>query len=266
MDIDVHRVRIHLQENHRYRMPPWGQSVLHRAPNGMIEAPIANVAAIHEGVDSPGIGEADLGGGQISADRDAQLTLLQRNEMGLDARTQGSPDSVSQILRSRRTGEQHSPFVLQKERDLRVRQRQAQERVLGMGKLGLHPLHELAPGRRVEKQVCHLHPGAGSRWRVLDLGKPSPLDPHPGPQFGALFRGGERQPGNGGDRRQSLAPKPLGEDCGQPVQIPELAGRVPDDRQAGVFSGHSATVVADLDPRKPALQQRDPNRPRSGID
>ena len=112
-------------------------------------------------------------------------------------------------------------------RDVETAKRRPAKNIIQVPEFGLFGPEKLPPGRRIEKEILHLHRGAlgaGHRPRGLIQGPAvagkgkTAVDPgHPGPDF---------QPRDRTDARQGLSPEPQGRNVVKVVECRQFAGRV----------------------------------------
>ena len=117
--------------------------------------------------------------------------------------------------------------------------------------LGLLALHELEPGRGVEKEVPDGDHRAGGHAAPFYLLDPPPFDVNLRPFHRVGCPGGDGEPGNRGDRRQRLASKAERREGEEILVTGDLAGSVTLQRQEGVLAGHAASGVGHLDEPPP---------------
>ena len=142
---------------------------------------------------------------------------------------------------------QHPAVVAQAEGDIEARQGEALYHLLQVIELGFLGAQELAPGRRVEKQVAHFHRGATGVGRRLQLHLHLAALAGGGAALAAVFRGvaGQGQAGHGADTGQGLPAKAQAAHLLQVFQRGDLAGGVTRQRQGQVIRRNATAVVPD---------------------
>jgi hypothetical protein len=132
------------------------------------------------------------------------------------------------------------------------RQRVAAHGLQAVRQFGGVGLEELAPRRRAEEQLAHLHRGAhGARGRaaVRRCGRPA------AGAWAESACGWQRQLGHRGDGGQRLAAKAHGAHRLQVGQAGDLAGGVAPQRQRQLVGRDAGAVVLDHDAAHAARQQ-----------
>ncbi len=141
----------------------------------------------------------------------------------------------------------HPAVVLQREPDVRVRERQAAERLVAVTPFGAFGAQEFPSRRRVEVELLHRHRRACGNRRGRRHADIAAVDLDP-PRVGGAGRArGEREARHRGDRRQRLAAKAQRGDRLEVVRGRELRGRVPLDREQQVLADDALAVVGDAD-------------------
>ena len=135
----------------------------------------------------------------------------------------------------------------QREADLRIRQRQLRDDARNLRRLGAVGFQELPPRRQVVEDVVDLDDGALRRAHFRDRGHGPAVDAKLGSALLAPRARAQHEVRHRRDRRQRLAAKAEGDDRGEILGAPQLAGRVAFDRQPRVLRRHPLAVVVDAD-------------------
>ena len=147
--------------------------------------------------------------------------------------------------------------VLQEERDVGPRERNAMEHTLAMAELGGLGAQELAPGGRIEIQVCHRDRRPGLARRRFDRPVHRPFGIQGiGVRRSTVTRS-QRHAGNRCDRGQRLATEPERPDGLQVLQGPYLARCVARKGKLEILACDAAAVVLNLDARDTASVEQD---------
>ncbi len=150
--------------------------------------------------------------------------------------------------------------------DIGTGQRQRAQPLFDMPQFGALGAQEFAPRRHVVEQLAHFHRGARcmrARGHLADL-----------PTFDlqcrtVLIMGtarGQGETADRSDRRQRFATETQRGHRFQFVQVGDLAGGVPRNRQRQLLCGNAAAVVADADQAHTAFFQLDIDAAGAGID
>jgi hypothetical protein len=194
----------------------------------------------------PGGPPRDGGLARQAVDGDAAVGGRQIHELGLQLRSQHAEHPVARTLAGGQF--QRPPAVdAQDKADLRVPQGQRLDRLgdpAGLGGLGAQ---ELAPGRRVEKEVVDgdrgpRRSGRGARRRRLVA-----LDINPSRLLGAGRPGDHRHPAHRRERRQGLAPETQRGNRVEVRRRVDLARGVRGHGQGQLVVDDAVTVVGDPD-------------------
>ncbi len=156
--------------------------------------------------------------------------------------------------------------VLQREADVRMRERDAPERFLAMAPFGRLGAQEFPARRRVVVELLHGHRRAGGerrRRRRADVAA-FDLDPPRVRLAGRARR--EREARHRGDRRQRLAAKAERGDRFEIVDGRELRRRVTRDRERELLALDAAAVVGDADALDAAAGEIDVDLRRARIE
>ena len=160
----------------------------------------------------------------------------------------------------------HAAVVLQREPDVRVRERQAAEGLVAMPPFGAFRAQEFPPRRRVEVEFLHRHRRARRDRRGRRRAHAAAVDFDPPRVRGARRARGEREARHRGDRRQRLAAKAQRRDRLEVVRGRELRRRVPLDREAQVLAADAVAVVGHADAPDAAALEVDVDLRRARVE
>ena len=156
--------------------------------------------------------------------------------------------------------------VLQREADVRMRERDAAERLVAVTPLGRLGPQELPTRRRVEVELADRHRRACRERRRRGHAGDAAVDLDP-PRVRPPRRArSERKPRDRADRRQRLAAEAERRDRRQVVGGRELRGRVPRDGERQLLALDARAVVGDADPLDAAARQIDVDLRRARIE
>jgi hypothetical protein len=151
------------------------------------------------------------------------------------------------------------------EGDVEPAQADAPQHLVHVGLLGALGFQELAPGRRVEKEIAHLHRRSPRMRGGADLDIPRAVHLQARSVSGVRRCRGDREPGHGRHAGKRLPAEPEAADSNQVVRPRDLAGSVSCDGQRQVGRVDALPVVADEDALYAAELGLQPNRPRTRI-
>ena len=257
MHVHVHPLRRDLQEQHIAGLTAAVQHVLVGGAHAVRQQPVAHMAAVD--IDVLQVGAGPRGLRQAGAAVHRQRPELQRH-LAAVAR-EGLAEHIAQaLLRIARAPLLDQPaLVPDLEADLGSRQRMAAHRLQAVRQLGGVGLQELAPRRRREEQLAHLHRRAdGARGRLQLAG--AAVDALR--MRGVHRAAGDRQLGDRADRRQRLAAEAHRHHLLEIVQRADLAGGMAAQRQRQLGFGDALAVVLDDDRAHAAGDQ--PHRDAGG--
>ena len=256
MHIDVHHRRIDVEEQHEGRMPAVEQHVAIGLAHRMGDQLVAHHAPVdvevlqvrltaREGRQSDPTPEPQ----PVAFDLDGQRLLQE----GRPAYRSDAPRTGAVVVGLMQR--QHAlAVVAQMEGHIEARQRQALDDLLQVVEFGLLGAQELAPCRRVEKQITHFHRSAHRvSGRLHSRFHFAPLGFHLPGLAGIGGTRGQRQTRDGADRGQRFAAKAQAHDSLEIFQIANLAGGMAGQGQRKVVRRYTAAVVANPQQLDPAL-------------
>ncbi len=268
VDVDIDGGRVDLQKQHKGRMPTIEQHVAVGLAHGMGDQLIAHHAAVN--VEILQVGLAAREGRQphptpqmqaIALDLDRQRLLEKRRTT--DRR---HPPRTTQVI-GRLMQRQHAlAVVAQMKSHIEARQGQTADHFLQVLKLGLLSFEKLAPRRRVEEQVAHLHRGAHRMGRRLHArGHVAAFGLHLPGLLGLGGARGQGQAGHRTDRGQGLTTKAQAQHLLQIFQLANLAGGMSRQGQRQVIGGNAAAVVTHPQQLAAALLDVHLDAPSAGV-
>jgi len=268
VDVHVHALGRQREEEDERRNLVAPPLFAHGAVEGGVEQPVAHEAAVDPGEEPP-----PAAAPRLADEPPAPLRLpLVRSGRDRDqlpgerpAEHLGHPGLRARARRERRRLEQRPPLVAEREPDLRPGEGVPLDHLEAAAQLGRRRLEELPPGRDVEEERPDLDRGAAGDRDRLDAEDPPPFDPHPGAEAG-LLGGGQLEAGDGGDRRERLAPEAEAADPFEVGEAGDLARGVAVEGEERVVAPHPAAVVADGDPPLATALELDLDRPRPGVE
>ena len=156
--------------------------------------------------------------------------------------------------------------MLQREADVRMRERDAAERLVAMAPLGRLGAQELPPRRRVEVELLHGHRRAGRERRGRRRADVAAVDLDAPRVRRARRARREREPRHRRDRRQRLAAKAERRDRVEVVGRRDLRRRVPLDRERELVARDAGAVVGDADAPDAAALEVDVDLRRARVE
>ena len=154
--------------------------------------------------------------------------------------------------------------MIDAECDIGSRHRQAADDIETGGIFGACRAQEFTPRRHASEQILdddprpRRHRGGGVADEIAIVDRPRPA-------FRARDAAVDRQARDAGDRWQGLTAKAQRLDRLDPF-VGKFRGGMAFERERHIVSAHPAAIVADLDPREPALGQHDTDSRRARID
>ena len=145
-------------------------------------------------------------------------------------------------------------------------QRQLRDDARDLGRLGLIRLQELPPRGQVVEQLFDVDPRAFRRPDLRDRPDDAAVHLDLGAAHRAAGAGAQRQVRHRRDRRQRFAAEAERRDGRQVAARPDLARRVPLQRQLRIVWRHPLAVVFDADQTLAAVLDRHRHPPRAGVD
>ncbi|MBK6396018.1 MAG: hypothetical protein IPF73_16180 [Betaproteobacteria bacterium] len=246
MDVDVDATRIDRDPQRIGRLAVVVQHVAVGLAQRVREHPVADEAAVHEQHLRSAPFRRVRRPDRVARDRDAR-------GLGVDGRRAADEGLAQQRLdagRARPCGSSRwttRPLCVQREPDLRMRERDARERLVAVRPLGLVGPQELAARGRVEVELLDRDRGARRERRRRDRRDRSAVDldaPRVRPPRRAR---GEREPRHRRDRRQRLAAEAQRRDRLEVGGRADLRRRMPRDRERQVLAVDAPAVVHDAD-------------------
>ena len=163
---------------------------------------------------------------------------------------------------------ERAPSVMHKlERHLRTGQRHLTNHALDMAELRAFGTHELAPRRRIEKEIMDIDTGARRmRRRARPLDPPETVADHL-MRMPAIGRPGyQAKTGDRRDARQRLASKTETLDALQILQAANLAGGMTLQRQRQIPRIETNAIVGHPNPLQPGALYIDTNTPGARVE
>ena len=203
---------------------------------------VAHEPAVDEDVlrpaSRPGVGQRR----NVALDADAGRLFVDLNQI---ARVAVDLQQALPPAPGRGTLHQPPPGADQREAYVVRAQRELRDYPRHLRGFGLIRLEELAAGREVVEQVLDVDARAFRRACFGDRPEDAAVHLDLGAGHLASRARPQRQVRDRGNRRQRFAAKPQRRDCRQIAARPDLAGRVPLQRQLGVIRRHPLAVVFD---------------------
>ncbi len=263
--VHVHAAERDAEEQDRGGVAAGGQRSGERPQDRVRRAPVAHPSPVHEQVDgAPGrlrvIGRTD-----DAAHPHAAALPVHRDEVSVRL----AAERLDRALRERLTRpcrEREPPAAPERERDVRTREREPDDRFGDVPRLGRRRAHELAARRGVVEEVAHLDGGPARPADRTDLAEHPALDVHAGPVAILARRGLEPEARHRRDRGERLTAEAHRRDRGEPRGVAELGRRVALERQGRVVAVQAAAVVRDPDEREATLLHVDRDRARARVE
>ena len=267
--VDVDGAARHGHVHHRERIAAALERLAIAHHHRVQEAPVAHEAPIDEQVGAARAVGAVGRRSEVRLDGDAalfaaRLVQLRRRPAAAErhARALQARGVRRQIVRLPSVGAQAKVHRWK-------RQRQPQDRLRHVRRLGRLAAHELEPRRHVGEKIAHLDPRAHRPAHLAPLPGQAALD-HQLVRAVAVGRlagaGGQRQLGDRCDRGQRLAAKSHRRQREQIVDRRQLRGGVALEREVRLLRRHPGAVVADGDEPETAALDLDLDASRAGVE
>ena len=254
--VHVHEVRGKLHEDERLEatVPRSRRPV--RLHHRLRQRPVAHGAPIDEEPQAGTRRPRAVGTRDEAAHRGPVRAALDRHQILQQLRAEELEEPRRQAVHGRRL-EHGAPAGAKREAGLGPRQRQKRHGLGHVRGLGRGRAQELAPGRQRPEEVAHLHGRPARVPHVAQVAAPAVGDLHLRARRLALGTRSQHELRHGRDRRQRLAAEAVGRDPLQVLELAQLRGGVPLERQLRVGAAHALPVVAHAHERRAAVLDLD---------
>ncbi len=264
MHVHIDILRRHGDEKNRRRMPSRLRETAIRLAKGVLDETIADGAAVEEEELILRHRLCQFGQTDQTDEGDLRIARFQRQiQFGKILRPRGQP---ARTRFGGRKFQNAAAIVNQLKRNMRVRNRQAEQRFADVAKFCSSGFEEFPTGRRVEKKITYLDDGsnvAGGCLRIAHL--PAVIDDFVG---NILIRGSAKQSGlrNRPDAGQRFSAKTHRADAKEIVIALQFAGGMGCEGQREFADGDSRAVVDDADKGAAAIFNFDGDMRSAGVE
>ena len=231
----------------------------------VLERVVADIAFVQKEILERGRTPAQVGRTDVSFDVHFFIRHFDVNEARRDVLFKDAPYSVfNSFVGGQIVNE--TPVVLQNERDIRIRERHAHDRLLNVPELRLRTLEELPARRHVKEDIADFDRRSDRAPFRENLAARAPVAAY-FRALAALRRPAyERQVADLGDRRERLAAKAERMNPKEVVRLAQFARRVRRERQNELVGRYAAPVVDYLNRLDSALLDFDLDARRARVD
>ena len=265
MNVDVDQIRGHLQTDKSDRGTAGQQQAAIGFAQRMLQRPVADVPAVQEQVLHAVVGPAVVRIRHVSGQADLAVVAGHRNQGLADLAAEERQDAFPPAVHRRQIVDR-TVVVLQREMDLRMDQGNADKRFRDVSHFGLGGAEELAPHRRIEKQL----PDFDDRPHGTSAGHDRPGLAAADLQLGSGLFGtraaADQELADFGNRRQRLAAKAKRPNVEQVVGAGDLAGRMAGHGQHQLVGLDPAAIVGHAHQFRAAFFHRHVDPPGSRVD
>ena len=246
MNIHIHRLGIHLQEQDRQRVAPYHQQSMVGLQQGSRQGGILNGAAIDEEnhlapVRAGQAGWADKAGHPQVIFLRNHLQHLARHFNAIQRSQHLAPVAIPAGHQCR------AAILIEVKTHFWVCQGITGDQLINMAALGAILLQEFQAGRHIVEQVFHPHHRSNRRAHLLQLPHMPALHPQARRRVGRGRPRSDGQARHRADRGQRLAAKTQRGNAEQVGGALQLAGGVPFYRQRQLASRDAAAIIGNLD-------------------